>query len=226
MPSDGDFVLMECSLVRRGTGQSCTNLRELLEAVRTAPDDVLGHHMMRCALDDHFELYEFPNDLARWCWETLGVHALGEALGLVDPYTFRNMDDCRSALISVIEDYSWDSTQSAVSPPGKELHLVASQLVAFDTEERFTSPAALAEAVGRMSVRSLFYHVHEARRRTEGTTDDFSAWLEGYGANAELVEGLRGIDFYFLNLKQLRSAIVDVFRNHLTELEIAGKVQA
>ncbi len=42
--------------------------------------------MMRCALEDHFELYEFPNDLARWCWTALGDHVLGEQLGLVDPY--------------------------------------------------------------------------------------------------------------------------------------------
>jgi hypothetical protein len=226
MPNDGDFVLMECSLVRRGTGRSCTNLRELLEAVRTAPEDVLGHQMMRCALDDHFELYEFPNELARWCWESLGVHALGEALGLVDPYAYASLAECRQALISVIEDFSWESSQAASCPPGRELHLVASQLVAFDTEERLTSPAALADSVGRMSVRSLFYHVHEARRRTAGKTDDFSAWLEGYGAAPELVAGIRGIDFYFLNLKQLRSAIVDVFRNYLTEPEIAHRVNA
>ena len=42
--------------------------------------------MMRCALEDHFELYEFPNDLARWCWTALGDNVLGEQLGLVDPY--------------------------------------------------------------------------------------------------------------------------------------------
>ena len=37
-------------------------------------------------LEDHFELYEFPNDLARWCWTVLGDHVLGEQLGLIDPY--------------------------------------------------------------------------------------------------------------------------------------------
>ena len=38
--------------------------------------------MMRCALEDHFELYEFPNDLARWCWDSLGDQELAEELAL------------------------------------------------------------------------------------------------------------------------------------------------
>ncbi len=62
---------------------TCASLRD---AVQTVSDAVLEHHMMRCVLEDHFELYEFPNDLARWCWSVLGDHVLGEQLGLVDPY--------------------------------------------------------------------------------------------------------------------------------------------
>ena len=72
MEATEPFCCMDCSLVRCATGRVCSNLRELLEAIRTVPDAVLEHHMMRCALEDHFELHEFPNDLARWCWTRLG----------------------------------------------------------------------------------------------------------------------------------------------------------
>ena len=47
MESPKAFSLMDCSLVRCATAQECSNLRELLEALRTAPDSVLEHHMMR-----------------------------------------------------------------------------------------------------------------------------------------------------------------------------------
>ena len=80
------FAVFECSLVRWATGRRCSNLRELLEAIRVAPDEVLEHHTIRCALEDHFELHEFPNDLALWCWNALGDHILGEQLGLIDLY--------------------------------------------------------------------------------------------------------------------------------------------
>src|SRR2546422_584671 len=82
------FALFDCSLARYATGSSCSNLRELLDSVRTLPDMVLEHHLIRCALEDHFELDEFPNDLARWSWEALGDHLLAEHLGLVDPYQY------------------------------------------------------------------------------------------------------------------------------------------
>ena len=90
--SDEPFEVYECSLARLATGRSCSNLRELLEAIRTVPDTVLEHHMMRCALEDHFELDEFPNEFARWCWDSLGDHLLGEQLALIDPYHLRYAD--------------------------------------------------------------------------------------------------------------------------------------
>lgn len=208
------FTLMDCSLARRATGRSCSNLRELLDAVRTVPDDVLEHHMLRCPLEDYFELYEFPNDLARWCWEALGDPVLAEELGLVDPYKHPSMASVRSQLVDAIEDHLWELDRIPWCRPGFEWHLISSRLVAFDTGERVATPVALAEAIARISLRSLFYHVHEARRRTGGQTDDFSLWLEQCDAAPSLVAGIRAIDFYFLNLNQLRQELLAVFRQH------------
>ena len=42
-----EFMLEDCSLVRCATGRACFNLRELLEALRSAGATVLEHHMMR-----------------------------------------------------------------------------------------------------------------------------------------------------------------------------------
>ena len=73
---------------------------------------------------------------------------------------------------------------------------------------------ALAEQVPRMSLRSLYYHVHDARRRTNGQTDDFSAWLKATGGAEDLVRAIRQIDFYFLNLPQLQAALMQAFQSH------------
>lgn len=197
------FVLFDCSLARCATGRNCTNLRELLDAVRHVDEDVLEHHMMRCVLDDHFELYEFPNDLARWTWEALGDQVLAEQLGLVDPYQLGSADGLRAALVDAIEERLWGLERVPWCRPGLELHLVKSRLIAYDTGERITDMRALYEAIPRMSRQSLFVHIHEAFRRTQGSSDDFSCWLEQCGADPQLVAKLRSIDFYFLNLRQL-----------------------
>lgn len=223
MSEPQSFIVYDCSLVREATGQSCSNLRELLAAVQSLPDSVLEHHMLRCALEDHFELYEFPNDLARWCWEALGDHVLAERLGLIDPYQHGSLASLRTELVNVIEDHVWTLDRPVWCQPGMQLHLVGSRLVAYDTGDRLTSLVALAEALPRLSLRSLFYHVHEGRRRTAGLTDDFSAWLDTIETDPDLVRDVRQIDFYFLNLNQLREALLGVFQQYLPEYHVAGE---
>ncbi|MBX9788226.1 MAG: hypothetical protein K2Y37_04880 [Pirellulales bacterium] len=212
--ADTSFALFDCSLVRLATGRSCTNLRELLETLRTAPLSVLEHHLLRCPLEDHFELNEFPNDLARWCWDALGERQLAEELALVNPYV-SGIRELRTALVNKLEDRLWALERVPWCRPGFELHLLESRLIAFDTRERFATLASLAEAFPRFSRRSLFFHVHEAHARRG--VDDFSAWLERVDGPPTLVERIRGIDFYFLNLNQLRRQLFDAFCAHLSE---------
>jgi Family of unknown function (DUF5752) len=217
------FAVIDCSLVRCPTGRFCANLRELRDAVQTVPETVLEHHMMRCVLDDHFALYEFPNDLARWCWTALGDQVLAENLGVVDPYQNTDIGTLREKLLDFIEDRTWGLDRLPWCRPGLELHLIESRLVTYDTGERASTPAALVEALERMSGRSLFYHVHEARRRSGGRTDDFSLWLESVGVEPEVVRRVRAIDFYFLNLTQLRDELLAVFRECLMDpMAMAG----
>jgi Family of unknown function (DUF5752) len=215
--SEEPFALFDCSLARNAIGRSCSNLRELLDAIRTVPDGVLEHHMIRCVLEDHFELNEFPNDLARWCWEALGEQVLGEQLGLVDPYQQASIAALRNSLANVIEGRLWETERVPWCRPGLELHLVRSQVIAYDTGQRFATLAALAEALPRIPLRSFYYHVHEARWRRGRAMDDFSAWLEMIGADQTLVERLRAIDFYFLNLHQLQEEFIETFRRFLAE---------
>jgi len=219
------FALFDCNLARCATGRSCSNLRELLDAVRTVPDAVLEHHLLRCALDDHFELYEFPNDLARWTWTALGDPALAERLSLVDPYQYDSPAALRGALADVIEERLWGLDRVPWCRPGLELHLVHSRLIAYDTGERFPTPTALAEALPRWPPRSLYYHVHEAHRRAL-RCDDLSAWLEAQGVDSAVVARLRSIDFYFLNLGQLRHELVEALRGYLPEHALARGVTA
>lgn len=224
MSSVEPFVVLDCSLARMPTGRSCSNLRELLDAVRTIPDMVIEHHMVRCALEDHFDLYEFPNDFAHWCWEMLGDRVLAEKLGLVDPYQHQSADSLRAELVNVIEERTWELDRVPWCRPGLELQIMGSRLVAYDTGLRFSTPAAMAEALPYLSLRSFFYHMHNARRRSPGQTDDFSDWFEASDAEPALVKQVRSLDVQFLNLNQVRDQIIAAFRDHLPALGALLKV--
>jgi hypothetical protein len=151
---------------------------------------------------------------------------LGEQLGLVDPYQHGSVASLRLALANAIEERLWGLERVPTCQPGLELHLIESSILSFDTGERFSTPAAIAEALPSITLRSLFYHVHEARRRSPGCVDDFSGWLEHYGADGPLVTRLRAIDFYFLNLNQLRREFIEVFRQYLPEPDTVMKLSA
>ena len=226
MPNE-PFVVYDCSLVMRATGQWVSNLRELLVAVQQMDSLVLQHHMTRCHLGDWFMLEEFPNDFARWCWRDLEDRAAGERLALVDPYRHLSHDALRKEIIEVLEDRLWAIGQAAPScPAGMEFHLVGSQLVAYETGVRLETMAALAENLPQMSLRSLYYHVHDARRRRGGENNDFSAWLESTAADERLVQNIREIDFYFMNLQQLRAALMGAFQTHFAPFHISAAAPA
>jgi hypothetical protein len=209
------FALHDCSLARSATGRTCTNLLELLDAVSTGTDATIEHHMMRCALKDLVGLSEFSNDLARWCWDAIGDDVLAEQLELIDPYQRPSIAFLRDEVTCILAERLWTLDRLTWCRPGLELHVFESRVVGYDTGERFSTPVALAEALPRLPSGALFYHVHEAHRRSPRRTDDFSDWLERYGADASLVARLRAIDFHFLNINQLRWAMEEIFRQYL-----------
>ena len=147
----------------------------------------------------------------------MGDQILAENLGVVDPYQQASIGALREKLSDFIDERLWRLERIPWCRPGLELHLIQSRLVTYDTGERVSTAAALVESIERMSLRSLFYHVHQARRRSGGKSDDFSLWLEGIGVDAEVVRRLRAIDFYFLNLHQLREEILAVFGQTLMD---------
>ena len=66
-----------------------------------------------------------------------------------------------------------------------------------------------------MTPSSIFYHFIDARRRTFGNIDDFSAWLYGFDdRHVELCARLGGMDPFFYSLTELRDMLSNVFREY------------
>lgn len=221
MPDPAAFVPYECDLTRTGAGRSCRSPQDLLDAVLEMPDTVLVHHMMRAALADRFTPPEFPNDFATWCWHALREHALSETLGLIDPYLADSPAELRRQVAEPIERHLRGREHVASCDTGCELHLEASRLIIHEAGEPIDDLAGLAEAMPTFSTRAIFVHVHEARRRTQGRTDDFSAWLEAHDGSPSLVRAIRHLDFHFLRLDQLRDTLATLLAEAARPAEVA-----
>lgn len=215
-PKIQSFVVQDCALAAIATGRRAQNLRELRDHLITVHPDSIYYHFWGGLLRPSFDDPEYNNDFAAWARHGLHDGALAERLGIIDPTDFEDLEAIRSELIEVIEERLDESELVPWALADDQFAFIRSQIVVFNTHRVLTHPRELPEAVPRMSLGSVFFHVIDARRRTWNRVDDFRSWLSDLGPEYEnLVRDLDGVDPFFSGLKGLRGELTDIFRRHL-----------
>jgi len=191
------------------TGLKAANLRELVELVRSAPVDVIRHHLHRAPLRHSFGAWDYPNDFAEWASRDLGDKPLAEKLAALDPFALRDPEEARGCIVDLLEDHLDELPLVPWVRRGREFHLASSLFLALPGGREVWTIAELHEALRNVSLGSLYYHFHEARlREPYDDVDDFSRWLVGQFGASPIAEALKGIDFYFFSLEDLRERLV------------------
>ena len=212
------FAVQDCALVAIATGKIAENLKELRECLLTVHPECIYYHFWGGLLRPRFDDPEYHNDFAIWSRYGLQDTVLAERLGIVDPTAFPELETLRMELIDIIEDRLDELPRVPWAKPDKRFYFVRSQTVVFDTHRRIARPAKLAEVIPAMSVGSIFLNFIDARRRTPGGIDDFTAWLsscfEGYEA---LCDNLARVDPFFSGLTALRTRLSQVFGAYFGE---------
>lgn len=206
---------MDCALIAIATGIKAQNLRELRDQLQTVHPGCLYHHFWGNLLNPHFDDPEFQNDFAVWSARHLHDFKLAEKLAMVDPGSYRNIEDIRKAVIDIVEERLYESEHVPWVRSGEEFHFIRSQIVIFDTGKSYNDPSELIEIIPTMSLGSLFFHFIDSRRRTQDTKNDFSVWLAGFGDKYKgLIAALDNIDPYFTPLTELRQELDYVFNDY------------
>lgn len=209
------FRFMDYEGLVMPTGLRAINLRELLDLVRRVPLEVIRHHLHRTPLSHRYGEWDYPNDFAQWAAHSLEDIALAEKLAALDPYAHRDVGVARTAIADIIEEHLDGLPIVPWARPGFELHLASGRFTALPGEREIWTLAELRAALNEVPLSSIFYHFHEARLREPGDdSDDFSRWIEGQFGPHPIARALRGIDFYFYSLDELRRKIVSVFDEH------------
>jgi hypothetical protein len=211
----GPFQIKDCALVAIATGQRAQNLKELRDVLRTIHPGAIYYHFWGRLLRPRFDDPEYNNDFAVWVKYELNDDKLAERLAVIDPTSFPTLEDLRRELVDVIEERLDELDWINWARHDRQLSLVRSQIVVFDTKQRIEYAEQLADVVPRLSVSSIFYHVIDARRRSLGRVDDFRAWLAGFnGQYEDLCSTLAGMDPYFVTLHGLRLRLANLFASH------------
>ncbi|MBD3218984.1 MAG: hypothetical protein GF310_11970 [candidate division Zixibacteria bacterium] len=209
------FSIKDCTLITRMAGlDSALNIREMRERVAVCPIECLYHHFCETVIRPTFDDPEFRNDFSVWCSTYLGDKKLAEQLGILNPYDFNNLEELRAKMMEIIDERLSELYYIPSAQIGEDFQFMRAVTVVFDTGKHIYSPDDLIRHIPFMSDSSLYYHFVEAHRRTLQSTDDFTVYLQDFDHEYEpLLEEFAKIDFYFLNLHELRLALKKSIEN-------------
>lgn len=202
------FVLEE------STGLRAATLPMLADVLRRVPPACIYYHTHHFLLQHHYLTPEPTNDFAYWVGEVLGEEALGEQLANVDIVTFDSLEVLRGTLVGLMESYLRDHPTARLrfTAPGEEFFFVKAVHVSLPTPHTATTIDEFARALEQVTVRSLYFHIFEARLRVGRATNDFSAWLSSELGLTALAENIAALDPYAHTLETLRAIILSLIQ--------------
>lgn len=200
------------------TGLRASTLSQLLGLIKEVPGSCIYHHTHRF-LQQHLYLSpEPPNDFAYWISDILGEDALGERLASIDTMQFSNIRGLREKIVETIEDYLKNNplVKLRFSSEGEEFHFIKSvsfvlptTYVAYDLKE-------FAEALKRITIDSIYFHIFEARLRLERGHNDFSDWIATSIGDAQLANKISALDPYTHTIEDLRRILIEIIERRIS----------
>jgi hypothetical protein len=211
------FSVKDCAIITQTAGLvSAINLRELKERIAICPVECLYFHFCETLIRPTFDDPEFRNDLALWAAVQLRDRVLAERLGIINPYNFDDFERLREKLIEIVEERLSELQTIPSVPKGEDFILMRAATVVFDAGIDLHLPSDLLKYLPAMSNSSIYYHFLEARRRTPDRVDDFTFWMQFFEDKPiKLIDAFSQIDFYFLNLSELKQKLIDTVKSNL-----------
>ncbi|HPN72463.1 MAG TPA: DUF5752 family protein [Candidatus Omnitrophota bacterium] len=196
------------------TGLRASDLGEMLSIIKNAEPSVIYHHTHRFIQQHQYLTPEPPNDFAFWISGVLGEYKLGEKLESISTIDFPSIGALKDKIVSVIEQYvkSCPEALNRKAHPGEEFHFVKSVSFIFPTDYWAADLDEFAEALGKVAMSSIYFHMFEARLRLEKGNNDFSFWIGSSMGDTELAGRISRLDPYTYTLEQLREKIISMIK--------------
>jgi hypothetical protein len=217
------FEFKQCITMTKATGRKARNLREFRDALATVKSGSIFHHTYQYFLKGH--ILEYTNDFAQWAGESLEERALAEHLSNIDPYDFTNIEDIRTALLRVVDEYLEMFPEPRDAMAGDEFYFNDTVSFIFPAGVWARNLAEFLMAIKYVDGSSLYYHFYDARQRLGGGSDDFSMWFEETLAKSDLAKVIRAIDPFMHSLEGIRerisSAVEDEVRHDMESMGVS-----
>jgi len=197
--------------------ERATTLSELLQALRTCPEDCIFQHTFRTLQEHHFIREGFSNDFAHWVLSACQEPGLAERLAGVDVREFTSIGAVRERIVQVVNAYIRHNPQSGDRTAREPFHFYAADTVILPTPFVAHSQSEFLDGLSRVSVHSIHHHFIEARLRLQLTSNDFSLWLQDEADLEEAARRLNHIDIYTSTLEEVRRQIIRIVENAMAQ---------
>ena len=201
------------------TGLRATTLSQLLALIKEVPGSCIYHHTHRFLQQHQYLSPEPPNDFAYWVTDILGEDELGERLVSIDTMQYSTIRDLREKIVSTIENYLNDNPLAKMkfARSGEEFYFIKSisfilptNYIAYDLKE-------FKEALKKVTIDSIYFHIFEARLRLEKSTNDFAFWIENSLGDKKLANNISSFDPYTSTLEDLRNKIIQMVERKIAD---------
>jgi len=200
------------------TGLKASSIPELLILIKEVPESSIYHHTHRFLQQHQYLSPEPPNDFAYWVGNVIGDDKLGEKLASIDTVQFVSIGSLREKIVSVIEDHLKSHPRSAdrFTMEDEAFHFMKSLSFIMPTQYTVGNLREFAEALKKVTIDSIYFHIFEARLRLGKKANDFSLWIESSIGDKELADKILKMDPYTYTLEDLRKSIVKMVEKRIS----------
>ncbi len=198
------------------SGKRASTLKELLDGLKTLPDSVVYYHTHRFLIQHEYISPEPPNDFAYWTTNVLLERILGEKLAAIDIINYPTISDLKNGIIRIIEN-NMETDGERIAPEGMEFNFMRVKTFIIETGFEARNLTELYTAIKEVPIRSIYFHIAQARLLFSKRENDFSLWLREELHEDELANDISKLDPYTWTLERLRNRLVKMLEERLDE---------
>ncbi len=197
------------------TGEKADNLEEMVALLKRCTGSAIFYHVFQSFRDRHFAIDKYHSDFAQWISNFLGEEALAERLGSLDVRDFTTIRALRESVIQIIEDHLRKHPQSGNRQGKTPFFFCQSVSVVMPTHYIAWNLEDFYQVIGKIGIRSIHYHLIEARLRLGIHTNDFSNWLRDSLKMERPAQRIENIDIYQHTLEEIRNLILQYIQREI-----------
>lgn len=215
MPENSFYFCTSSNLVEL-TGEKADTLEELVSLLKRCTGSAIFYHVFQSYRERHFAIEKYHSDFAQWISASLDEETLAERLGALDVRDFTSIRELREAILQMVERYLQEHPQCGDRKGKTPFFFCQSVSIILPTKSIAWDLNDFYQILESIGLRSIHYHLVEARLRLGIHTNDFSHWIRTSLNKERLAKRIEEIDIYLHTLEEIRRIILQDIREELS----------